>query len=449
MTRATQSDGAPSVERAGVPSARVTWLTCRGRSRVLTCPQADQLRPGARTLTSPKGRTACTRASRPGALTPSSLVTRIRIIHPSVSGKAFEERLFFRSGQERGTRGGGNAVLQGWHGQPQVFARRAVLTAEGDLGNAGVVGVEGDVEPGVEHAQEGVLRQRGHDAGLNVGGEADLEGNLAAARQFDDGGVFEDAHAVPDALCTEQFNCLADAARPRPLAGVDVDAQPGGAGAFKDAGKRGSVEVCLIAGEVEADNAHAGAPGGFGEGLFGEGDRFVAVDACHQAHLHAVGGGCLVGGFNDSVDNFAQPDPRMASERHGGEEELEVEDAVCGGIGDHLAGEALDDLEGAEEEAQGGELGEEGGRVVGVGGLHLDGALQVGGDGDVVEGGKRAEGFEAQGALEVAVEFHLGEGCVECLLGGGLVVWHGRLRVLYPKGRGAKDDEGGGNGTDG
>ena len=75
--KATQSDGAPSVTSAGVPSARRVSRTRSGRCIVFTWPEADQLRSGARTVSRPKSEIACASASRPGASTPSSLVSNI------------------------------------------------------------------------------------------------------------------------------------------------------------------------------------------------------------------------------------------------------------------------------------------------------------------------------------------------------------------------------------
>src|SRR5262245_44402026 len=77
---ATQSDGAPSDVYAIVPSERMVYTTRKGRSNVLTCPEADQFLSGANTVTLPRGCMACARARSPGACTPSSLVTKICMI---------------------------------------------------------------------------------------------------------------------------------------------------------------------------------------------------------------------------------------------------------------------------------------------------------------------------------------------------------------------------------
>jgi len=65
--RATQSEGAPSLASALVPSARMADFTRSGRLSVFTCPEADQLWSGARMDTSPSLRNSCTSASSPGA----------------------------------------------------------------------------------------------------------------------------------------------------------------------------------------------------------------------------------------------------------------------------------------------------------------------------------------------------------------------------------------------
>src|SRR5712691_5510569 len=75
---ATQSDGEPSLENAckRVPGSLIA-VTRSGRSSVLVCPAAVQLRLGAITHTSSTVLSALASALSPGESTPSSLVTRI------------------------------------------------------------------------------------------------------------------------------------------------------------------------------------------------------------------------------------------------------------------------------------------------------------------------------------------------------------------------------------
>src|ERR1700687_1548185 len=75
---ATQSEGEPSLETASrrVPGSLIA-VTRSGRSRVLVCPAAVQLRLGAITHTSSTLLSALASALSPGESTPSSLVTRI------------------------------------------------------------------------------------------------------------------------------------------------------------------------------------------------------------------------------------------------------------------------------------------------------------------------------------------------------------------------------------
>ncbi len=75
---ATQSDGEPSLENAAiwVPGNLISVMR-KGRSSVLVCPAAVQLRFGAITHTSSMPFNARASALRPGESTPSSLVTRI------------------------------------------------------------------------------------------------------------------------------------------------------------------------------------------------------------------------------------------------------------------------------------------------------------------------------------------------------------------------------------
>src|SRR5690606_12483096 len=76
---ATQSEGAPSGVKAGVPSERSISRTRRGRSIVFACPEADQYLSGARIVTLPRFFNSSARADNPGAVTPSSFVTKICI----------------------------------------------------------------------------------------------------------------------------------------------------------------------------------------------------------------------------------------------------------------------------------------------------------------------------------------------------------------------------------
>src|SRR5437016_1470546 len=78
---ATQSEGEPSLENAfnRVPGSVIS-LTRSGRSSVLVCPAAVQLRFGAMTHTSSTPLSARARALSPGESTPSSLVTRIMCV---------------------------------------------------------------------------------------------------------------------------------------------------------------------------------------------------------------------------------------------------------------------------------------------------------------------------------------------------------------------------------
>ena len=77
-TRPTASDGEPSIDQAGEPSASVRSRTRSGRHIVREWPTALWFVSGAMTSTSPSGSSACLRARSPRDSIPSSLVTRIR-----------------------------------------------------------------------------------------------------------------------------------------------------------------------------------------------------------------------------------------------------------------------------------------------------------------------------------------------------------------------------------
>src|SRR6266851_5415521 len=83
---ATQSEGEPSLENAArrVPGSLIS-VTRSGRSSVLVCPAAVQLRFGAMTHTSSTLLSALASALSPAESTPSSLVTSINRVRPSLA----------------------------------------------------------------------------------------------------------------------------------------------------------------------------------------------------------------------------------------------------------------------------------------------------------------------------------------------------------------------------
>src|SRR5450756_1834305 len=85
-TSPTASDGEPSIDHAGVPSASVRSRTRSGRHIVREWPTALWFVSGAITRTSPRVAIACASASRPRDSMPSSLVTRMRGRLPGAGG---------------------------------------------------------------------------------------------------------------------------------------------------------------------------------------------------------------------------------------------------------------------------------------------------------------------------------------------------------------------------
>src|SRR5581483_8475332 len=75
----TQSVGVPLVAKPFMPLGRVIGVMRRGLCRVMACPAALRGRSGATIQTSPSASRAILTAWRPGAWTPSSLVSRIRM----------------------------------------------------------------------------------------------------------------------------------------------------------------------------------------------------------------------------------------------------------------------------------------------------------------------------------------------------------------------------------
>ena len=253
--------------------------------------------------------------------------------------------------------------------------------------------------------------ERGAAAGAEVGGDVELDGDLALGEDLQEFGVVLGGEAVADAF------------------GADVDGGPDAGGAFD-----GAAGLAGVGGEAEAGGA------GFGVEVFEEGcgaARLVAADAdaddggvlgAELGGLAEDAGGLFGAEVADGVDEPVDGGAELAlaaqaAALDGGDEwldlgvlpvvddaegdvDLGVDDALGGEGADHVVGDELVVVGGAEALGDGLEGVEEAEEVcVGVEAAGVGEGEGVG----VVALGERDEGLGLDGALEMEVELDLGE----------------------------------------
>ncbi len=142
----------------------------------------------------------------------------------------------------------------------RVGAARQLL-AERDPGHRAVIGRDRHAHTGPMERGQRVLGERGDDAGLDVRGRAQVEGDVAGAEQVEQRGVVDRGHPVGDATDPEVEH-LAHALRAGHLARVGRQRQAGLARGDEGDGVRRCGPGGLGSGEVEADDRAADRPGG-------------------------------------------------------------------------------------------------------------------------------------------------------------------------------------------
>ena len=95
---------------------------------------------------------------------------------------AGEEGEFAGGGEEAGFDGVGGEFAELVEGEAEVGVGEGVLVEQVGAEHGRVVGVEGDHEAEVEVGAQGVVVERGAAAGAEVGGDVELDGDLAARR---------------------------------------------------------------------------------------------------------------------------------------------------------------------------------------------------------------------------------------------------------------------------
>src|SRR5581483_3732052 len=105
-------------------------------------------------------------------------------------------------GQESRLCGGENALFQCVLRDAQIIADNMIFMAERDARDAGIIGVDRDVESAFEHGGQRMRIQSRDDAGLIVAGHADFKGRAMFLRQLRDVLIFQYTDAVTDAFRT-------------------------------------------------------------------------------------------------------------------------------------------------------------------------------------------------------------------------------------------------------
>lgn len=146
-------------------------------------------------------------------------------------------------------------------GEAEVGVSELVLVEEGGVEHGGIVGIEGDGDAGVEKAADGVIFEAVDDAGADVGGDGDVEGDLVVAEVLDEEGVVDGADAVADAGGAaleggpDGFGAVG-------FTGVGKDVEAGVAGEGEDVVKDFGGTAGLVATDAEADDTTVAAFGG-------------------------------------------------------------------------------------------------------------------------------------------------------------------------------------------
>ena len=163
---------------------------------------------------------------------------------------------------------------------------------------------------------------------------------------------------VADATDTEPFDRLADVLGGSGLPGVRGQAEPGRRGDAEGPHhrfQRGKEE--LVPGDIESDDAPAGAVGrGAGDFLVRRG-VVVPERACHEARRHARAADPLPEPVRGRCDDRA--DAHAARVGRGAEAQLEIGHAVRRSVLDGLRDDASDRIGGREERIGGRDVGEE------------------------------------------------------------------------------------------
>ena len=165
-----------------------------------------------------------------------------------------------------------------------------------------IVGVDGDVEAGIEHFLERVRGQIRGDAEALVGQRTDGERDTRLRQPRDQRRIVHRPDAMIDPLGAEQVERLGDVGGRPLLAGMGDTAQAEPVRLGEDIGEQGWRIADLRRIEADADQAVKPGTGG-GQGAGGRFDRLVAQEAEDQPAGDAEARLALVEAGEDSLDH--------------------------------------------------------------------------------------------------------------------------------------------------
>ncbi len=195
---------------------------------------------------------------------------------------------------------------------------------------------------------------------MKITGDAYFKCSFTLACQCNRVIIFHHAHTVTDTFRAKFFNRFPYIRGRPPFAGMDRDMQPGLPGFLENTIEWFRLELSFIASQVDTDQPPINIISSDPRNLFGQFRAFVAVDRDDQPDADRVvllGAG---GFFTHTGDHVLVAVIVLAGQGVRGEAEFHVRDVVGGGVFDHLARDAPDDLGRAVKLAQHIEFAEEG-----------------------------------------------------------------------------------------
>ena len=250
---------------------------------------------------------------------------------------------------DRGPRDAGQLLV----GEAEFAPTQLVFVEDARPEQERVVGVDGQANTGRQQIGQGMLRQRGNDAEHDVRRRADVETNSGGRELFDETGHFERAHAVLDAMRTQEVDRVLHEPTGLEFTSVGRDQQAavsGDAEAFDEVLRRVADFVVV---QTEADHTDPVVDRLQCKRQLRErnGRGFVVedpVDRRHEPNANAVTSRGFVEAGEDGLPGglVAAPDCAMRTRP---ERRLDVDRPVVGCVLADLVGEAVPVLAATEE----------------------------------------------------------------------------------------------------
>ena len=160
---------------------------------------------------------------------------------------------FVGFGKKTGLNGIGGEPAQFVAGEALLGMREKKFVGEIGAEEGGIVGVERDQQAAIEVFAEGMVSEGRADAGADVGGGVQFEGNVVRFQFFNESCILDGGKRVPNALGTDGKR-LPDGLGARGFASVVCQAQAGARSFGVGAAKRFRAGSALIAAQSDADD---------------------------------------------------------------------------------------------------------------------------------------------------------------------------------------------------